>query len=339
MGLLQELHPLPHPHLLKDLPMLLHPNKEQCPQTGLLPRGHHNLPILHHIHQLLWHPQELRPRLHHLIILLACLEVLMGHLHMDHQVVLHMGHRVAHLMGYQEVLLMGHQVVLPMGHQVVIQLVHLQVGLQVVLQPDHKVGLQVVHLELQQDLVFLRDMEVHPDLHIVDPLITIKGVTLLRVILLDPIRDMAIISTQDTQTHLHLMLRVLLVVLLPKVILKDIHHLIKVIPLHMGNMVLHHLAVIIRHHRHSIIKDTLQPVSPGTDSTAHQVPRVKWVHHIQLAIRAMIKLEVDILVTLVAHLDLHHRKGQVHRQQRPLVPLLLPQYPHRQQLNKFLNAT
>ena len=173
---------------------------------------------------------------------------------------------------------------------------------------------------------------------------------------------MAIISTQDTQTHLlHLMLRVLLVVLLPKVILKDIHHLIKVIPLHMDNMDLHHLAVIIRHHRHSIIKDTLQPVSPGTDSTAHQDPRVKWVHHIpedrvgrlipedqearlvhhiQLAIRAMIKLEVDILVTLVAHLlDLHHRKGQVHRQQRLLVPLLLPQYPHRQQLNKFLNAT
>ena len=77
------------------------------------------------------------------------------------------------------------------------------------------------------------------------------------------------------------MLRVLLVVLrLPKDILKDIHHLIKIILLHMDNMALHHLAVIIRHHRHSIIKDTLQPVSPGTDSTAHQDPRVKWVHHI-----------------------------------------------------------
>lgn len=280
----------------------------------------------------------------------------MGHLHMDHQVVLHMGHQVAHLMGYQEVLLMGHQVVLPMDHQVVIQLVHqldhLQVDLQVVLLPDHKVGLQVVHPELQQDLVFLQDT-----------LITIKGVTLLRVILLDPIRDMAIISTQDTQTHLHLMLRVLLVVHLPKVILKDIH-LIKVIPLHMDNMVLHHLAVIIRHHRHSIIKDTLQPVSLGTDSTAHH-PRVKWDHHIledrvahhiledhrvarlilgqeahiQLAIRAMIKLEVDILVTLVVQdLDLHRRKEQVQRHQRPLVPPLLPQYPHRQQLNKFFKC-
>ena len=159
------------------------------------------------------------------------------------------------------------------------------------------------------------------------------------------------------------MLRVLLVVHLLKVIRKDIHHLInKVILLHMDNMVLHHPAVIIRHHRHSIIKDTLQPVSLGTDSTAHPDHRVKWVHliledqvaHLSIpgqearlqqairAIRAMIKLEVDILVTLVVvHLDLHRRKvGQVQgRQHRLLVRPLLPQYPHRQQLNKFLNAT
>ena len=175
---------------------------------------------------------------------------------------------------------------------------------------------------------------------------------------------MVIISTQDTQTHLlHLMLRVLLVVLrLPKDILKDIHHLIKIILLHMDNMALHHLAVIIRHHRRSIIKDTLQPVSPGTDNTVHH-PRVKWarhipeedqvahhilqgqearLHRIQQAIRAMIKLEVDILVILdlVVHLeDLHRRKEQVRREHRLQVPPLLPQYPHRQQLNKFLNAT